>query len=417
MTEKINILEICNGLWIWWTEKTMQIFCKYLDISKFNVYCVWLFRWWEREFEIKKYVRELCIANWDIQKVKQLVINHSIDIVHWHSITVNPGSDYEKSLELLQFLKSHWIRIIETSPFSLYDKEIDSLLDMKLFVSGTNLVKYFWKFGEKIENRDKYHYLYNPLDIKELEKFRLNQQQKWELREKYGIAKEAFVIWKVWRANLWKWDDAIIDVVPILIKSIPNLRVVIRAIPEIKKRKVRKLWVEQYFLYLPESVSEEDITGTYQLMDVMLHTSRIGESFGIAIVEGMYFWLPVITCPTDYHVWTIFDRDNAQCEVVIDNVTGYIESRFLDICARIVLLAEQPEIREQLSENAIRHTQASFDAQKLTLMLEKFLEKSSWKKLAYMDNQATLLSIKKESLSKIFVENFKAIRDKFIFKA
>jgi uridine kinase len=46
----------------------------------------------------------------------------------------------------LKFFKENNIKIIETSPFSLYNEKIDQLLDLKLFVSKTNLIKFFWKF-------------------------------------------------------------------------------------------------------------------------------------------------------------------------------------------------------------------------------------------------------------------------------
>jgi hypothetical protein len=84
---------------------------------------------------------------------------------------------------------------------------------------------------------------------------------------------------------LWKWDDTIIHVVPKLLKYIPNLKIVIRAIPEIKKNKIKRMGIEKYFIYLPESALEKDITETYQLMDIMLHTSRIGECNSVAINE------------------------------------------------------------------------------------------------------------------------------------
>jgi glycosyltransferase involved in cell wall biosynthesis len=66
------------------------------------------------------------------------------------------------------------------------------------------------------------------------------------------------------------------------------------------------------FIYLPETVDEEEIASTYQLMDIMLHTSRIGESFGMTLVEGMLFGLPILTNSTDFRECTLFDRDNSQ---------------------------------------------------------------------------------------------------------
>lgn len=416
MENKKNILEICNQLWIWWTEKTLQIFCKYINKTKYNVFTCWIFSWWIRELIIKDLVSDILVANWDIEEIKKFVIQNNIDLVHWHSITQNPWVQFDKSIELLKFFKSRNIKIIETSPFSLYNEQIDNLLDIKLFVSKTSLIKFFYKFWTKIKDKSKYSYLYNPLDIDELEKFRLTKIEKINLREQYGISKDDFVIWKVWRANLWKWDDIIIDIIPKLIKEIKNLKVIIRAIPEIKKKKILKMWLEKYFIFLPESVMEKDITDTYQLMDIMVHTSRIGESFWIALVEWMFFGLPIITKSTDFTKYTIFDRDNSQVEIVNDSENWYIENSINWVINKVIKLYKNKDLLENISKTNINYSINLFNSNKLAKELENFFEDNYSKNVNYNLNDYKKKT-KKETIYSLMLENIKAIIDKFIYKA
>jgi glycosyltransferase involved in cell wall biosynthesis len=56
--------------------------------------------------------------------------------------------------------------------------------------------------------------------------------------------------------------------------------------------------------------------------DVCIHTSRIGESFWISMVEAMYFWVPVLSMDTDFLRWTVHDRDNSQWEILTKSKGG-----------------------------------------------------------------------------------------------
>lgn len=313
MKKKKNILEICNQLWIWWTEKVMQIFCKYLDKDKYNVFACWIFKWWERKKLIKNNVLDLLVANGDIGKVKDFIRKNMIDIIHWHSISQNPWIEFEKSIELLKFCRENNIKIIETSPFSLYNEKIDDLLDIKLFVSKTNLIKYFWKFWKKLKNKGKYSFLYNPLDIDELEKYRLNKQQKKEVRKKYGIWENDFVIWMVWRDDLWRWDNNFLYIIKKL-KEKNNVKFLFRKLPNYYKKYIIKNKLEKNCIFLDLTAKEKDISITHQILDINLHDTRLGETYWLSIAESI-FYNKYILCPyIDYKNKYIYDRNSWQFE-------------------------------------------------------------------------------------------------------
>lgn len=416
MKNKKNILEICNWLWIGWTEKTMQIFCKYLDKDKYNIFACGIFRWGNREKIIRWYVKDLLISNWNIEDIKNFILKNNINIVHWHSITLTKWLEFDKSLELLKFLKNKKIKIIETAPFSLYNKEIDNLLDYKLFVSKTSLLKFFWKFWKYNIKKEKYSFLYNPIDTEILENYKLNSLEKNKLREQYWIWKNDFVIWKIWRANLWKWDDTIINIIPELVKNIKNIKVVIRAIPDIKKKKIDKLWLSKYFIFLSESVLEKEVAYTYQSMNCMIHTSRIWESFWMTLVEGMFFWLPVITKSTDFIKKTIFDRDNSQVEIINDKKNWFIENDNKKIIEKIVELYKKKDLYNNISEYNKKYSIDKFNWIKLTKQLELVMDCNILNKSDYCLQYYKKIT-KNESVKNIFIENIKALYEKFILKA
>ena len=206
-----------------------------------------------------------------------------------------------------------------------------------------------------------------------IDSYRLDPTARLALRAKHSIHESAFVIGKVGRADLWKWDDTIIDIVPRLIADIPHLHVVVRALPPSKINRIRKLGIEQYFTLLPETVDERDIMETYQLMDTMVHTSRIGETFGIALAEAQALEIPILSRSTDFMRPTIFERDNAQMEIIRDGVTGWIENDLGHMAERVIALSRDEALRAQIGTAGRAHVIESYRAEVLTERLETIL--------------------------------------------
>jgi glycosyltransferase involved in cell wall biosynthesis len=369
--KKINILEITHDLGIGGTQKTMQLYCRYLNKNKFNVYACGFLHGGPREKNINKYVKDLLLAKGNEEKVIEFIKKNNIEIFHFHGLFRNKTTI--KLLKVLKFCKENNIKTIETSPFSLFDKEVDDLIDIRLFVSKTNIIKYIWKYNNQVKNLNNFTYIYNPLDIEDLEKYILTKNEKIQVRRKYGISKNDFVIGKLAQAALWKWSDEIIDVVPFLIKKIPNLKVVIRSLPKQKLSKIKRMGIEKYFILLPETSIEEEIVETFQVMDIMLHTSRIGETFGVAIAEAMYFGIPIVTVSTDFMQFTLFDRDNAQMEVVENGKNGFVANSIKEIAGKIMLLKENKNIYNLISKSNTKKAEKFFVGEKIVREFENII--------------------------------------------
>ena len=407
-----NLLFLLPQLWLGWTEKTAYIYMKSLK-NDFNVFVASIFHWGERFHDFSRIWNDILIAEWNYQKIKDFIIRNKIDIIYMHWVSWHKNSS--ELINLLKWTKEKNIRIIETSPFSLFTPDTENFLDYKLFVSNTSLLKFLWKF--KKPNITKYDYLYNPLDTELLEWYRINDKEKQKEREKIWIKKSDFVIWKVWRADLWKRDDTIIDIVPLLVKNIPNLKVIIRALPKYKLKRIKRLGIEKYFVLLPESVDEKEIANTYQIMDVMLHTSRIWESFWIALAEWMFYKLPVLTIDTDWTQRTAFDRDNSQWEILWEHNKKFVNNNLHYLTNKIVELYKDDELRKSIWGKNYEYVQNHYA---VDILREKLLKIINDNYKSDFNYEKKFLIYKSRTIKQKFFKRFftsiKAIYEAFLNK-
>ena len=406
----IKVLEICDQLGLGGTEKVMHTFCKYLDRTKFTVFSCGLFAGGVREDFFHQLSDGLLLAEGDMGKVKDFISKENINILHWHNINLTKNDRYPKILELLEFCKQKGVFIIETSPFSNFDPAIDRFINLRLFVSKINVLKFFVKYKIPQNQQDKYQFLYNPLDTEELNKLVCNKEERKQLRSQLGIKEDDFVIGKVGRADLWKWDDKIIELVPRLLPQIPNLKVVIRALPPQRLTQIQP-W-KSHFVILPETSSEKEIMDTFHVMDLLYHTSRIGECNSVAINEALFFGLPVITDSTDFMKPCLYDRDNGQIEIVRDGVNGFVLNDLSETVEKIVLLSKDQGLRRIIGENNKKKAEELYSASKITKVLEGVFENKRFSSERISLEQYQLLA-KKENLFHLAKINLSAIIDKF----
>jgi hypothetical protein len=81
----------------------------------------------------------------------------------------------------------------------------------------------------------------------------------------------------------------------------------------------------------------------YQASDIMVHSSGIGESFGLSLAEGMYWGLPVVVDSTP-------GLDNAQIELVDHGSTGIVVDSASGFAEAVSQLAAEPERRRAMGE-------------------------------------------------------------------
>jgi glycosyltransferase involved in cell wall biosynthesis len=162
-----------------------------------------------------------------------------------------------------------------------------------------------------------------------------------EFRRARGIPENALVFGRVGSLFEPKWSVVIFAAFStyaashaeawLLLVGLPaELRRAVAALPDDIRRRV--VLVD----FIHDDGALQDIYGS---MDVFLHASRIGESFGMVLAEALLCGLPVITLSTP-------DKDNSQLEIVGHEAGGLVVA---DVAGMINAMRklEKQELRRQ----------------------------------------------------------------------
>ena len=362
-TRKLDVLLITNHfLALGCATKTVLTYAAHLDRKKFNVHT---------------YV--LSEHRWLFAGARAIIQKKKIAVLVTNSICYETGQRYSRAIGFMAWCKKRGMRIVDIAHFSKVDTSVDMLVDVRLFVSHACRLAYIYKLKMQRETQqylDKYHVLYNPLDIEKLNSYQLTAAQIKQQRAQLGIPADAWVVGRFGRADADKWDDLIIRTLPYLVTRIPSIFVLLQATPRVYHHHLLTRF-SRYVVSLPETKREQELAHHIQLCDVLVRTSKIGESFGCAIAEGMYYGKPIIVSSTDFRVPTPFERDNAQLELIAHNVNGYVCQDSEEAARKIILLyANKTAYRRMARANAAK-VRKLFNTHKLTTQLEKHIVGSS----------------------------------------
>jgi hypothetical protein len=95
----------------------------------------------------------------------------------------------------------------------------------------------------------------------------------------------------------------------------------------------------------------------YTAMDVFLHASRIGESFGMVLAEALLCGVPVITLGTP-------DKDNSQLELVGHESGGLVVTDVASMVEAMVRF-EEPGLRRRCADTGAANIIRRFSAESL----------------------------------------------------
>lgn len=178
-------------------------------------------------------------------------------------------------------------------------------------------------------------------------------------REKWSIPRDALLFGRVGSPIESKWSNAAIEAFEIyartnhkawllLVGISSELRAAVHALPT----PVRQRIVVIDFLNGNQALRE-----AYSAMDVFLHASRIGESFGMVLAEALCCRTPVITLSTPI-------RDNSQLEVV-GHETGGLAVASVPAMIEAMHRLEDADLREQYAKRGAAHIIQQFGPETL----------------------------------------------------
>lgn len=313
ITNKIKILEASNTLGLGGTEYALQLYCKYLNKNLFEVKAVGVFDGGPREKLIEKLGVEVFNLNGDLDKFTEHL--KETDVLHWH------GSGSIK-LEILEILKRYKPKlVIQTNVFGFYDNpKFYSLIDYDLYISKMILFRRMnidKKLGKKFNLKRKV--LYYPVDIDDFENHTptLKEIENFKLVNNLN---NKFIIGRIGRADDNKFDLITLDGFALFAKNKENvLFFLIGQTPNIVKH-AKKLNILDKIVFFENTSDFKTLLLCYNSLNIFVAASNIGESFGMVIAEAMTAGVPVVTINTP-------DRDNAQIELVDNNLTGLVVPR------------------------------------------------------------------------------------------
>ncbi len=243
--------------------------------------------------------------------------------------------------------------VLEYNVFSLPDlSREDSIIDRHFHKSMTSYLQFSERARKAAYGHPERHgVLFNATDIDRFSQWKLAAEQRMEERRSIGLAPDSFVLLRVGRADVRKWGDFLLRAIPLVVGRLPRAQFVLRTVPRSREAWIRSQPWGNRVIILPATASDRVLATTYQMADVLTHSSRRGETHPNTVLEAASLGIPAIVHATPW-------RDNSQVEMVDHMRTGIVANTPEDYAAAITYLYQNRSMLHQLGEGARRKVQA-----------------------------------------------------------
>ena len=377
ISRKINILEMHSSLGYAGGQRNMVSFAKFLNKDLFNVFVCGYLEGGSQELKLKELNIPYCSALGKIDVIKDFIVKNKIDVIHIH----RSGHYNTFETQIINTAKSinTQMVVIEKNVFGKFDQISHKQLDCSFFQSIMHLnERYLPSSGLKFDF-EKMKVMYNIVDKDEFEKYRLNEKEILEFKKSIGIKSEDFIVGKIARPHVAKWSDLILDMMPYLVKLIPEIKLVIIGVPQSRKIIIEKSSYKDKIIILEPTANDKFIHSFYQSIDLLAHASKIGECNGNTINEAMFWGKPVVVNSTPH-------KDNGQLEQVLHMKNGIIANYPQTYARAIFYLYNNKEKLNQMSSQAIESISINNNPLKIVRMLEKFIFETINRKRIFNNN-------------------------------
>jgi glycosyltransferase involved in cell wall biosynthesis len=311
----------------------------------------------------------------DMRRASKEAKTWAPDILHMH----RGGQTDERCGLVLGTLIDPRLRVFEQNVFGYVDRSLDRLMiDLHLQLSRWCL----WKWTQAssgLSPKSPSVVVPNSVDSSGFRP--AAPEERIDARRRLGIPEEAFVFGRVAQAAPGKWSPELIQAFTHVAEKNAHAWLAVCGFPEAMKPLVHALPdpVRSRVVLLPLVDNELDLQRYYHLMDVFVHVSDKGESFGMVLCEAMLSGLLVITKSTPL-------RDNSQIEVVPNGKAGIVVTDLRQLTdAMLRALSKDPSL-EPMRINGPRWVRENYDSAVVNRQLVKLaymaLESASHKELA-----------------------------------
>lgn len=345
MINKIKICSVVSDLGIGGTARQLVTVDKFLNKEIFEHYIV--------SIGSGDKTRAKFIENKNIffvgsveEAVEKIRVNN-VGVVYFQRHGRN-----EKTHDELAVVIPKNILVVELNTFSAFDKGVfGRRCDIHIFVSCVNVLKYI-KQNDLIFDFDSQKVVYGLVDSESFKKNAPTEEEVNEFKKKYKLLNH-FVVGRLARPTLSKWDERTPIFWKRLNKQNPDVKFVIYGVPPERKDRLLKSGNPENLTILEPTSSDKELALFYSSIDALVHLSPIGECNCGAIAEAMLFGKPVVVTTTPFpgnaHGKT-HTRDNGQLEQIKNGENGFVVKSAQAMAKAVNYLSEQEAIARHMGE-------------------------------------------------------------------
>ncbi|SDY74400.1 glycosyltransferase family 4 protein [Halopenitus persicus] len=348
----LNVLHAPTRWDIGGTEKAAELFIREHS-EEFNTYAVGVHEGGPRADSLRESGYDVYEPD-GVADLAEYISEKEIDIVHSHS----GDTELLSAAAADAGVPLH----IRTDQFGNYfETDSGNGVDYFFYPSKTILLRTVIVNNIGLDGNwnENMAHLYNPLDVDEVSKGE-------SLREEYGIPNSAPVVGKIGRPVPEKWGKLTIRAFDRVLERTPDAQLFLVGVPEKIRKQIRSYGWKDQVTYV-DPLPPETVSDFYATIDVLAHTSAIGESYGYVIAEAMANGVPPVVDSTPM-------RDNAQVELVHHGETGYVANSPTAYGDALSALLSDDDRRHQFGDAATERV-SEFDVKRVVTRLEQFYER------------------------------------------
>jgi hypothetical protein len=253
------------------------------------------------------------------------------------------------------------VGVFEYNSFGRHDPETDGVWTGQLHTCRATLVQHARRRG--LNPLAMIDHLAAGLALDDVPG--IDEAERADARTKLGIPKDVLVGVRLVRPDLRKWDGS-----PVLAARRANAlgtraHLLIREVPGARVAWTRRQLGDRATL-LPMTADPQAVRETLAVGDCIVNYSSIGETFGLALAEGMASGLPALVNSTP-------DVDNAQVELCEDGASGIVANGVRALTEAFVRLNSRPDERARMGAEARRSILARFNAEVVERRIRRFV--------------------------------------------
>lgn len=296
-----------------------------------------------RRTELENARIEVCVLPGSSDGIARALQTLKPDVIHVHA----PGHPHAGDILGEALARLPKIPVVQTNVFGrLENPREDRWTDFRLFISWTSCVqsarRSFRRLDEDFFRRASVAVY--PLDPDDGP----GSAEAARFRTAHGVREDEVLFGRLSRPEPNKWTDLPLRGFRLAARQNPRIKLLLREPPPAVARAIEGSQDRDRFVILSVTGDPAELARTIASLDVVLHASIIGESFGYGIAEPMNQAKPVIANSTPW-------EDQAQIELVRHGECGFIASTPSTISAAILALAADRDLRAKLGRQAQLH--------------------------------------------------------------